>query len=75
MMSPRPAHQLALPVAPAAEERPRDGALASVQAALATADRAALAAHLAGGATASQWRLATTPRRTFLIQPSKVGGA
>ena len=52
MTSPRPAHQLALPVpATAGEDHPRDGALSALQAALATADRvalAALAAHLAG---------------------------
>ncbi len=48
MTSPRPYRQLALPVPATAGERPPGAAIASVQAALATADRAALAAHLAG---------------------------
>ena len=47
MTSPRPAHQLALPIPPVDEDRPREGALSSVQAAWATSDRAALAAQLA----------------------------
>ena len=47
MPSPRSYRQLALIVLDAAEDRPREGALSSVQAALATADRAALAAQLA----------------------------
>ena len=53
MAIPRPYQQLALPVAPTvAEERPREGVLSSVQAALAAADRGALDAHLAGVARA-----------------------
>ena len=53
MPVPRPYHQLVLLVPPAAGEEPAQaGALSSVQAALATADRAALAAHLAGVAHA-----------------------
>ena len=52
MPVPHPYHQLALLVPPTAAERPREGALASVQVALAAADRAALAARLAGVAHA-----------------------
>ncbi len=48
MPVPRPYHQLALPVPPAAEARPPAAAISSLQAALASADRAALAARLAG---------------------------
>ena len=44
--------QLALPLPPAAEERPPAAAISSVQAALATADRVALDAHLAAVARA-----------------------
>ena len=52
MPAPRPYQQLALRVPPAAEERPPGAAISSVQAALATADRAALDAHLVAVARA-----------------------
>ena len=44
----RPYQQLALPVPPAAEERLPRAVISTVQSALAAADRAALATHLAG---------------------------
>ena len=47
MPAPLPYDQLPLPLPPAVVGRPREGALASARVALATADRAALAAHLA----------------------------
>ena len=69
MPVPRPFRQLALPVAPAAEERPREGVLSSVQAALATADRAALAAQLAGVAR-SRGRLPVPKPGTGRLSPA-----
>ncbi len=78
MPVPRPYCQLALSVAPAAEERPREGVLSSVQAALATADRAALAAHLAGVAKGRGWvpvpkpGTARSPRIARRIVPTPV---
>ncbi len=47
---PPPPRQLALPLAGAADDRPLRGALAPARAALAAADRSALAAHLATAA-------------------------
>ena len=46
MTVPRPPHQLALPLVGAADDRPLRGALAPARAAVAAADRSALAAHL-----------------------------
>ena len=82
MPAPRPYHQLALPVLPTAgEEYPRAGVLSSVQAALAAADRAALAAQLAGVAR-SRGRIPvpkpgpdrpSRPARRIAVRPVDVG--
>jgi len=82
MTSPRPAHQLALPIPATADEERRPGAaLSALQAALAAGDRAALAAHLAGVAR-SRGRLpvpkpgtARSPRiaRRIVPTPADVG--
>ncbi len=82
MPAPRPSQQLALPVpAAVAEERPTGAAIASVQAALAAGDRAALAARL-GGVASSRGRLpvpkpgtARSPRTARRIIPRPDVGA
>ena len=75
-------HQLALPVPPAVEERPPAAALSSVQAALATADRAGLAAPLADVARSRGRRPVPKPgiarpalaaRRRIAFRPVDVG--
>ncbi len=82
MPVPRPYHQLALPVPPAAEARPPAAAISSLQAALASADHAALAAHLAGVARArgrvpvpkpGVARPAHAARRRLAVRPVDVG--